>query len=45
MKKRINGGKKVDPNFTYRSDNNKAWMDVNMLKTWIESNNKNIGKI
>ena len=43
--KRINGGKKVDPNFTYRSDNNKVWMDVNMLKTWIESNNKNIGKI
>ena len=43
--KRINDGKKVDPNFTYRSDNNKEWMDVNTLKTWIKSNNKNIGKI
>ncbi len=44
-KNRINDGKKVDSDFTYRSDNNTDWMDVNTLKSWIKSNNKNIGKI
>jgi UDP-N-acetylglucosamine 4,6-dehydratase/5-epimerase len=42
---RIKDGTKVDPAFNYRSDNNKEWMDINTLKAWIKTNNKNIGKI
>jgi UDP-N-acetylglucosamine 4,6-dehydratase/5-epimerase len=44
-KKRINGGKKVDTSFIYRSDNNEDWMDVKTLKKWIQDNSQNIGKI
>ena len=43
--KRINNGKKVDPNFTYTSDNNKEWMSRDELAKWIEVNNTQIGKI
>ena len=43
--KRINGGKKVDMGFTYSSDNNKDWMEIDALKNWIKKNNNNIGKI
>ena len=43
--KRINDGKKVDDTFTYSSENNRDWMEINTLKNWIKSNNKNIGKI
>jgi UDP-N-acetylglucosamine 4,6-dehydratase (inverting) len=43
--KRINGGKKVDMDFTYSSDNNKDWMEIDTLKNWIKKNNNNIGKI
>ena len=43
-KKRIGKGKKVSPNFTYRSDNNKK-MKINELKKWIEENQNKIGKI
>ena len=42
---RIGTGVKVDEDFVYSSDNNNQWMDVNTLKSWIKSNNKNIGKI
>ena len=35
-KKRIKKGKIVDKNFSYRSDNNKDWMSILNLKTWIE---------
>ena len=42
---RIGTGVKVDEDFVYSSDNNNEWMDVNTLKSWIKSNNKNIGKI
>ena len=43
--KRINGGIRVDSNFTYSSDNNANWMSVEFLQEWIKSNLKNIGKI
>ena len=43
--KRINGGKLVDPDFTYCSDNNLDWMNVDTLRTWIEQNKNKIGKI
>ena len=43
--KRINGGKLVDPNFTYCSDNNKEWMGIDDLRSWIDANREKIGKI
>jgi UDP-N-acetylglucosamine 4,6-dehydratase/5-epimerase len=43
--KRINGGKKVDLNFTYNSQNNKDWMDISTLKNWIKLNKDKIGII
>ena len=43
--KRINGGAKVAPDFTYSSDNNTEWMSVDTLRSWIEQNRNNIGKI
>lgn len=42
---RINGGKKVVENFTYRSDNNPEWMDIDTLREWIEKNHAKIGRI
>jgi FlaA1/EpsC-like NDP-sugar epimerase len=42
---RINDGIKVSENFTYTSDNNSDWMDIDTLKLWIEENSKTIGKI
>ena len=42
---RIGGGKKVDSNFMYSSDNNKDWMKVKTLQNWIEKNQDKIGKI
>ena len=42
---RINDGVKVSEDFTYSSDNNNDWMDIDTLKNWIKVNNKNIGKI
>ena len=41
----IGNGKKVDPNFTYSSDNNKEWMTISELKEWIEKNSNKIGRI
>ena len=43
--KRINGGKLVAPDFTYRSDNNTEWMSVAALRAWIEQNREQIGQI
>ena len=40
---RIGRGKLVDPNFTYRSDNNHDWMQIETLKDWIEENKESIG--
>jgi UDP-N-acetylglucosamine 4,6-dehydratase/5-epimerase len=42
---RINGGEKVANDFTYCSDNNTEWMSIVALRTWIEQNLENIGKI
>ncbi|THB71117.1 MAG: UDP-N-acetylglucosamine 4,6-dehydratase (inverting) [Gammaproteobacteria bacterium] len=42
---RINGGKKVNPDFTYCSDNNAEWMQKDELRTWINQNCDKIGKI
>jgi UDP-N-acetylglucosamine 4,6-dehydratase (inverting) len=36
---RIKNGKKVPNDFSYTSDNNKAWMTINELKEWIILNN------
>lgn len=42
---RINGGKKVDEDFIYTSDNNDNWMTIEDLQAWIEGNRKKIGVI
>ncbi len=42
---RINHGKKVEPDFTYSSDNNKEWMSVEQLRHWIAANSDKIGNI
>lgn len=42
---RINGGRKVDAEFSYRSDNNEEWMSIEELQNWIERNNHKIGRI
>jgi len=42
---RIKDGIKVAEDFIYSSDNNKDWMTKAELKTWIDSNYHNIGKI
>ena len=43
--KRINVGVKVSKDFTYTSDNNNNWMDIDTLKNWIKANKNRIGKI
>jgi FlaA1/EpsC-like NDP-sugar epimerase len=40
---RINGGRLVESNFTYCSDNNTDWMSIETLKTWIAKNSEKIG--
>lgn len=42
---RINGGKLVDFDFIYCSDNNDDWMSIETLRKWIEQNHGKIGKI
>lgn len=42
---RINGGKKVSPDFVYSSETNQDWMDVKALQDWIYSNRDKIGKV
>lgn len=43
--KRINGGNKVVPDFTYCSNNNTDWMSIAALRAWINQNRHQIGKI
>ena len=43
--KRIKDGKRVPSNFVYSSDNNKKWMTIDELSTWIENNKSKIGLI
>ncbi|MCV0437852.1 MAG: UDP-N-acetylglucosamine 4,6-dehydratase (inverting) [Hydrogenophaga sp.] len=42
---RISEGVKVDADFTYRSDNNREWMDVKALQAWIKANSARVGQI
>ncbi|MDP2030680.1 MAG: UDP-N-acetylglucosamine 4,6-dehydratase (inverting) [Thiobacillus sp.] len=42
---RINGGKKVDEDFIYSSNNNPEWMTVEQLRAWIDQNRDKIGRI
>lgn len=42
---RRNGGVKVDPDFSYRSDNNSEWMTIDTLRDWIDRYRKQIGHI
>jgi UDP-N-acetylglucosamine 4,6-dehydratase (inverting) len=41
---RIGNGKKVAEGFSYTSDNNTSWMDINDLRAWIAQNSSKIGK-
>jgi UDP-N-acetylglucosamine 4,6-dehydratase len=42
---RIKDGKKVAEDFVYASDNNKEWMSINELQSWISTNSEKIGSI
>jgi UDP-N-acetylglucosamine 4,6-dehydratase/5-epimerase len=42
---RIGDGIRVPENFMYTSDNNKEWMKISELQTWIELNRVKIGSI
>ena len=41
---RIGNGKKVAEDFTYSSNTNSEWMNIETLMNWIENNIKRIGK-
>ena len=43
--KRIGNGQLVQKDFSYSSDNNKEWMSISDLSTWIEVNKDLIGNI
>lgn len=42
---RIKDGKRVPEGFIYSSDNNQEWMTGEQLKSWLDSNYEQIGKI
>jgi len=42
---RIKRGLKVPPEFTYTSNNNKDWMPVEALTTWIDAHRSKLGSI
>jgi UDP-N-acetylglucosamine 4,6-dehydratase/5-epimerase len=42
---RIKDGKRVVEDFSYRSDNNKEWMSIESLRSWISHNRERVGKI
>ena len=42
---RIGDGRNVDLDFSYCSDTNNDWMDIDILKSWIKKNRGSIGKI
>ena len=43
--KLIKNGKQVEKDFSYTSDNNKDWMNIETLQEWIKTNKDKIGKI
>lgn len=42
---RVGNGIRVNPDFTYCSDNNSEWMEISELKEWIRLNRNKIGNI
>lgn len=42
---RIKDGKKVPEGFSYTSDNNAEWMNIESLQSWIEANRAKVGNI
>lgn len=42
---RIKGGTKVVEGFSYTSDNNREWMSIAELQSWVEANEHKIGKL
>jgi UDP-N-acetylglucosamine 4,6-dehydratase (inverting) len=42
---RIKGGAKVEEGFTYTSDNNPDWMNIETLRQWIDTKRSKIGVI
>ena len=42
---RIKDGKRVPDGFLYASDTNEHWMDIAVLKEWIDANRSRIGHI
>lgn len=45
IEKMIKGGVRVPEGFSYTSDNNKEWMGIEQLQSWIEKNKTKIGSI
>lgn len=43
--KRIKDGTRVPEGFSYTSDNNTEWMDIDTLRAWVAQNQHKIGKI
>jgi UDP-N-acetylglucosamine 4,6-dehydratase (inverting) len=43
--KRIKDGQLVEEGFTYCSDNNKEWMSISELQSWLEANKSKVGAI
>lgn len=43
--KRIKDGTRVPEGFSYTSDNNTEWMDIETLRTWVAQNQHKIGKL
>lgn len=41
---RINGGRRVPPEFVYSSDRNTDWMSADGLRAWIQQNAQKLGK-
>jgi FlaA1/EpsC-like NDP-sugar epimerase len=42
---RIKDGQKVSDDFSYTSDNNQNWMDIQTLRDWVASNREKIGAV
>lgn len=45
IEKMIKGGARVPEGFSYTSDNNKEWMSIEQLQSWIAKNRVKIGSI
>jgi UDP-N-acetylglucosamine 4,6-dehydratase len=42
---RIRDGKRVPDGFSYTSDNNREWMSIDALQTWLKDNHGKIGEL